>query len=255
MSQKDEEPRTVGEDTHAAPKNEATAHPIATAVDRLIHRARDIKVAGRQFLPLAFKVHKRKYEQIGKILDQKGHLLDNPDTHTRILARKEVHEALVRYHRLRQSQVPEAIETGLFLGLFSAFDAFTGDLLKGLYTRKPDLFGSLDKSLSVAQVLEAPSIEALKLQALEDDIESIRRKSYADQFETISRRFDVKLTAFDRWPDFVECSQRRNLLTHCDGIVTDQYLSVCRKAGFDISRLPVGGSKVKLGGKLFLCFM
>ena len=202
-------------------------------------------------MPVAFEVQKREYEEIGKILDQKGDLLDDSDTHTQVLARKKVLEALVRYYRLRQSQVPEVLEKGLFLGLFSAFDAFTGDLLKGLYTRNPKLFESLDKSLSVAQVLAAPSIEALKLQALEDDIESIRRKSYVDQFKAIGQRFDVPLTDFERWPDFVECSQRRNLLTHCDGIVTDQYLSVCRKAGVDISKLPVGGSQVKLGAKYF----
>ncbi len=251
MSQKNEEPRTVGEDTHAAPKNEATAHPIATAIDRLIHRARDIEDAGRQFLPAALRTEKSRREKIFKIFKENQGLLENPDTHIRVLAQKKVHEALLRFHRLRQSRVPEALGIGLFLGLFSAFDAFTGDLFKGLYARKPDLFGSLNQNLSFADVLKAPSIEALKQQVLENDIELLRRKSYVDQFETIGRRFDVPLTGFDRWPDFVECSQRRNLLTHCDGIVTDQYLSVCHKAGFDISRLPAGGSKVKLGEKYF----
>ena len=250
MSQKDEESKTVGEESCSAPEDKAPEHPIATAVDRLIHRARDI-IGGRLFVPVAFEVQKSEYEEIGEILDQKGGLLDGSDTHTQVLARKEVLEALVRYYRLRQSQVPEVLEKGLFLGLFSAFDAFTGDLFKGLYERKPDLFESLNQSLSFADVLKAPSIEALKQQVLESDIESLRRKSYVDQFEAIDRRFDVPLTDFERWPDFVECSQRRNLLTHCDGIVTDQYLSVCRKAGVDISKLPVGGSEVKLGAKYF----
>ena len=251
MSQQAEEPRTVGEEAQPEQEHRATAHPIATAVDSLIHRARDTKVAVRQFLPAAIKIQKTRYKRIRKTLNDNVGLLEDPDTHTRVLAQKEIQGALVQFQRLHRSRVPEALETGLFLGLFSAFDAFTGDLLKGLYARKPGLIGSFNKSLSFADVLEAPSIEALKLQVLEDNIESLRRKSYVDQFATIGQRFDVKVTAFDRWPDFVECSQRRNLLTHCDGIVTDQYLSVCREAGLDASRLPKGGSQVKLGAKYF----
>ena len=135
----------------------------------------------------------------------------------------------------------------MFLALFSAFDAFTGDLLKGLYTRKPVLFRSLNKTLTFADVLAASSIEDLKLQVLDDDIETLRRKSYVDQFAALAQRFDVKLTAFDHWPAFVERSQRRNLITHCDSVVTEQYLSVCKDAGVDQKELQEVGSQVKLG--------
>ncbi len=234
-----------------AKKNGPPPHPLAMAIDGLVHRARDIKAAARQFLPAAINTRKERFEEIQRVLTESGALLEDPDNHTRVLAQKEVHETLVRFNRLRRSRVPDVLERGLFLALFSAFDAFTGDLLRGIYARKPSLSGSLNKSISFGDVLAAPSIEALKMQVLDDDIETLRRKSYVDQFATLAQRFDVKLTAFDRWPEFVECSQRRNLLTHCDGVVADQYLQVCREAGVASAGLPDNGSKVKLGATYF----
>lgn len=50
-----------------------------------------------------------------------------------------------------------------------------------------------------------------------------------EQFEVLQKRLELKLTEFPHWRRFVEAAQRRNLLTHCDGIVSEQYLSVCRK--------------------------
>lgn len=226
-------------------------HPIAISIDRLIHRARDIKVAGRKFLPVALRGLAEQYEEMIKVFKDQNLLLDDSDAHTRVHAQRQIHETLVRFNRLRQSEVPRALETGLFLALFSAFDAFTGDLLRGLYERKPLLFNSLNKTLTFAEVLAAPTIDVLRLQVLSDDIESLRRKSYPDQFDAIGARFKVELTKFERWSDFVECSQRRNLLTHCDGVVSDQYISVCRAVGCKTEELPKVGERIQIGAKYF----
>jgi hypothetical protein len=235
----------------AGKKQVQEAHPVATAIDGIVHRARDIKVAAGQFLPNALKARKRAFEKIERTLTENAPLLEDPDSHVSVLAQKSVHEALARFYRLRSSRVPEVLERGLFLALFSAFDAFTGDLLRGLYARKPELYAALNKSVSFADVLAASSLHDLKRQVLDEDVESLRRESYVDQFTGLQKRFDVKLTDFDRWPEFVECSQRRNLITHCDGVVTDQYLKVCRDAGIVASQLPASGSRVTLGAKYF----
>jgi len=42
------------------------------------------------------------------------------------------------------------------------------------------------------------------------------------------------------WKAFVELTERRNLLVHCDGIVSHQYLSNCREAKVDTSTIAVG---------------
>ncbi|GAG36970.1 unnamed protein product, partial [marine sediment metagenome] len=48
----------------------------------------------------------------------------------------------------------------------------------------------------------------------------------------------------DVWPAFVEITERRNLFVHCDGIVSSQYLKVCRTHGVQLD------SKLKTGDQL-----
>ncbi|HNU01891.1 MAG: hypothetical protein KBB26_10260 [Candidatus Omnitrophica bacterium] len=226
-------------------------HPIAEAIDCLVSRAEDIKYSARQFIPLAYKDKLQQLKQILKAFESNLPLFEDPDCHKRILAQSAVQTTVFQLERLARSDVPGVIQSGLFLALFSAFDAFTGDLLHGLYLRKPLLFNSLEKTLTFSDVLAAKTIEDLKQQVLDDNIEDLRRKSYSEQFACLSQRYKIKLTEFENWPAFVECSQRRNLITHCDGIVTEQYYKVCRDADVKESSLAPIGSKVKIGAEYF----
>jgi hypothetical protein len=227
------------------------AHPIGSAIDRFIHRVRDTKLAARVHIPLAGEVNKRQAREIGVALDRISPLIGSTDARTAALAQKEAAEVMLRLRRLKNSDVPGAIEVGLFLTLFASYDAFTGDLLRALYRCKPDLFNGLSRSVPFSDILVATSIDQVKESVLEEDIESLRRKSYAEQFAILESRFGLNLTRFTKWPDFVECSQRRNLLTHCDGIVSAQYLKVCREVGVSVDALPVEGSQVALGASYF----
>lgn len=228
------------------PPTGRTEHPIAAAIDSFVHRARDIKGAARHFLPVARRLHIDGLEARIADLKRSTSHLKSSDSQTRVLGIKEMYDAAIRINRQLRSHVPEVLEAGLFMALFSGFDAFTGDLLRALYQRRPELFQFLERSLTFGEVLSAESIDSLKAHVLDDDIENLRRKSYAEQFATLSKRFDLKLTEFERWPDFIEASQRRNLLTHCDGVVSRQYLNVCHGAGFE-GRLPLLGEKIQLG--------
>jgi hypothetical protein len=53
--------------------------------------------------------------------------------------------------------------------------------------------------------------------------------------------FNVKLKeGLTAWPLFVELCERRNLLTHTGGIVSDQYLKVCREHKCSVGGVRVG---------------
>ena len=48
----------------------------------------------------------------------------------------------------------------------------------------------------------------------------------------MEKKFGVKLrVGLDIWPDFIELCERRNLLTHTGGVVSDQYLQNCAEYG------------------------
>ena len=239
-------------ETESTKKPVKAEHPIAVAIDRCIHRARDHKLAARSSIPGAIRSHRQQFEKVRTELVKAQKLLDSADPIKQMLAIREMQGTIQQFERLKYSELPRVIETSLFLGLFSAFDAFTGDLLVGIFSRKPALFGSLNRTISFAQVLEASSLDAVKQEVLQEEIEQLRRNSYVDQFAYLSSRFDVKLTAFDRWAAFVERAQRRNLLTYCDGVVSDQYRTVCEQQGYPSGELPPVGTRLRLGASYFL---
>jgi hypothetical protein len=61
------------------------------------------------------------------------------------------------------------------------------------------------------------------------------------------KNFDFgTLRDFPEWPKFVEMSQRRNLMTHNDGCVNEQYLIVCRREGVVFQETPKIGDRLEL---------
>jgi hypothetical protein len=73
-----------------------------------------------------------------------------------------------------------------------------------------------------------PSIEEAKLQLVDKEVEVVLRASHTEQFEWFEKNLSVKLrSGLEIWPTFIELTERRNLFAHGDGVVTQQYLSVC----------------------------
>jgi hypothetical protein len=81
---------------------------------------------------------------------------------------------------------------------------------------------------------------------LEKEIDTFRRDSYVDQFTSLERKFNITLKKFDEYPEFIELSQRRNIFTHNDGVVSEQYLSVCEREGWKFPRRPAAGDMLQV---------
>jgi hypothetical protein len=241
----DEQPASASkaEPEHVPP------HPIAAAVDTFSHKVRDIQVAARVHVPLSRQRKVARLNDIKKELTEASALLKSGDANVRAHAISRVLTSVRRLDRLARSAVPQALTTSLFLGLFSAYDAFTGELLSALYRKRPELFKKLKRSVEVGQILRYRSFAELQEKVLQDEIESFRRKSYVEQFGELEATFGITLRAFDKWPAFVECGQRRNLITHCDGVVSEQYLHICREQKVTLDQELVVGSKIPLTSK------
>lgn len=246
------------EDKISTEDNESGTSPfkqsneIGEAITRFLHSARDIKWSCRVFIPKAGRLMKSRYDDAKEHINKGEALLASSMAVERVHGIKQMQEAMRKVERLSYSRIPEVLETSLFLSLFSAFDVYTGELLSAVYKRKPELFGKLNRKVELVDVLTANSIEELKRSVLEEEIETFRRKSYVEQFAELESTFGLTLRAFDRWPEFVECAQRRNLLTHCGGNVSEQYLKICKAENYPEKDLPLVGEKLGLGGKYFL---
>lgn len=230
----------------------APKDPIKEAIDRYLHRAMEIKFATRVFVPAAGGVLKSRIETAVSNYEDANTLLADADPGRRAHGIKQFDEATRTLQRLQYSDLPRVIESSLFLSLFSAFDVFTGELLRAVHQKKPALFNRLNRSVQLADILSATSLEDIKNSVLDEEIENFRRKSYAEQFDYLEKNFNLELKKFDKWPNFIEAAQRRNLLTHCGGVVSEQYRSTCLAAGYPSNKIANLGEELKLGGDYFL---
>ena len=116
----------------------------------------------------------------------------------------------------------------IFVSIFSSFDAYLNHLLRDLYSRLPRLLHTLSqKEIQFSELLKHSKDEIIE-SAINSDLDGLLRENYTKIFEKLELKFKLStLRKFDNWPAFIECSQRRNIITHCDGIANRHYLDVC----------------------------
>lgn len=136
---------------------------------------------------------------------------------------------------------PRIINESLFVSLVSKYDAFFAKLLRAIYLLVPEIIESSDRSLTLSQLTELGSIEAAKELIIEKEIETVLRKSHKEHFTYLETKLNMPLTKdLPIFTTFIELTERRNLFVHCDGIVSNQYISVCKENKCDISTIKVG---------------
>lgn len=140
----------------------------------------------------------------------------------------------------------------LFLvGLVSAYDVFLSNLIRVLFLSKPQLISSSDRNISFRDLVEIGSIETARERIIDKEIESIIRDSHVKQIKWLEEKLGIPLTKdLSIWPEFIEICERRNLLTHTGGVVSSQYLDVCREQGGRCDGISIG-SKLQIDAKYY----
>jgi len=127
-------------------EQEDVAHPPAEALDAFLHKCEDIKLAASLFVNVAAKFHHGRTEELVKQMDEGEALLGKNDSNYAVGIQKTQNAMLHLKHHTK-SKLSEVVESSAVLGLFSAFDSFTGDLLNGIYSKKPKLFEGLSRTV------------------------------------------------------------------------------------------------------------
>lgn len=227
-------------------------HPLSAAIDFFLRRVLDIQELATVFIPISAKVVQSRVNTLGRELEKYGPKMASKKTAERVKVIRHLERIIHELQELDKSDMPNVLEASLFNALFSALDAFMGDLLTALYTKRPELFSSMNRTVPVKDILRFGTFDEIKKKALDEEIDSFRRNSYEDQFQSLENTFDIKLKDFSRWPDFIECTQRRNLLTHCDGVVSEQYIKTCTSSGVKLRPEIKIGHKIQLGRDYFM---
>lgn len=243
-----EQPTRISSETAKIP-----SHPIASAGTKLMYRLSDIKYCANLYVPLSSSDEQKRIDELKKTSVRLKALLeeDVPPENMGVVVKMLVN--LSRSASIEVSSHPtRALRSSLFLGVFSAFDAFMGEMLTAIYMKKGDLLNQIDHSMDFARILKFESFDELKLHVIREEIDSFRRDSYVKQFDNMKKIFDIELKRFRNWPLFVECSQRRNLITHNDGIVNAQYISQCEKEGYQVDPDIKVGENLRITTKYLL---
>ncbi len=101
--------------------------------------------------------------------------------------------------------------------------------MRTIFVRKPEILNSAEKQISFEMLSKFASIDAAREYVLEKEVETILRSSHAEQFKWMENAFKLPLTKdLEIWPAFMEITERRNLFVHTDGMVSSQYMTVCK---------------------------
>jgi hypothetical protein len=144
------------------------------------------------------------------------------------------------------------LKKSFIVSLISQFDIHISRLIRIMFYVKPETLNSSEKILKFSELIEFETIEAAKEHLIEKEIETVLRESHSKQFEWLEKKLGVKtLRDLSAWSTFIEITERRNLFVHCDGIVSSQYINICKTNKVNLNDKNKVGDKLDVDEKYF----
>lgn len=145
--------------------------------------------------------------------------------------KQPVYLAMLRRH-LVSASLSESMAHMMHLVLIARYDAFLADLLRATFKKKPELLRRSERSISWADVADLSDKNAIRALIIEREVDAFLHKGHIEQLDDLASRLAIEtLKKFDELPQFVEITERRNLLAHTGGRVSLQYLRQCQRYG------------------------
>jgi hypothetical protein len=214
---------------------------------RFITEVDNIADTLEKYVPLAIDEEQKSWQTLVAEIEQiRKHIEDTEDQKDIILSESTLTRILNGLMKTVNSPKPALIAKSLFIYLFTSIENLISDLLFFLYLNKRDLLNSIERGINLNQLLYYRTVNDIVADLIMKELETFRRNSFVKQFALLEHKFGIKLTTFENWPAFVECAQRRNLFTHCNGIVSQQYIEECQAVGY---KLP---DEIKIGSPLHI---
>lgn len=241
------------------PDNNDARKPTKPTLDGEIHAYIHNIEALKTSLPFAVSVLQvaatAENKKFGEYLEVNGELKSETEHQKEYnLGPEELQVAARKRRKVNQFERGiEILPRTFVVSLISQYDYFVGRILRCFYYLKPDLLQSSDRTLTFSQLLEFQQLDDAREYLIEKDIESLLRKSHVEQFDWMENKFSLELRkGLPSWSHFVELTQRRNLFTHCDGVISSQYIDVCEKHGVDFANAkPVVGESLSCPPEYF----
>jgi hypothetical protein len=152
------------------------------------------------------------------------------------------------------SKAEKLVVRSLLIALISEFDTFSGSLIRFLQLLKPHLFEFYNREIPFREIVAAGSLDFLKDSLVTQEIENLLRYGQKERLKWIQEKTNTQI--IEKLPSFsvfMEATQRRNLFVHTDGIISRQYLEVCKREEY-ISKSSLRiGEKLEINQAYFFC--
>ena len=234
----------------APTKTASSSEQIAREIDRF-HRNLDSLATTLPFIVGSLiSASENEYEKVADYEEKHAERVEeHEDSRTVTMTPDTItpYRKLWRRHD-RLSRAAVLVPETFVVALVSQYDAFLGGLVRALMKGRPEVTNDSAISVPFAQLVTFESIEAARDAIILSEVEQLLRKSHADQLSWIEKKFAVALKTGDvaEWPVFIELTERRNLFVHTRGVVSRQYIDVCRRNGVQV------GSDIEIGKALYV---
>lgn len=133
----------------------------------------------------------------------------------------------------------------ILMGAVAFFDAALSDIIKAYLVLNPQRYQNSEKTYAASQLIKIGSLDNLIGVMASEEVDSLMRGSHSDQVKFIDKNFSLTIkNDFKKWGQFIEIFERRNIITHANGIVNDIYISNCKSVGLE--KMPKIGDQVRL---------
>lgn len=227
-------PPVIGESTEPSPVKapSATKYPFGAEMESFLHRLDSLRVTFPTFQHTLGIIGEACAGDLSRFLQV--HLEGPPkkESDGSVTYRLGI-ERLPEFRKLgksfRRLGLAQGLANSSFLTIFvSQFDVLISRLIRGMFAHQPDLLFGCKKELQIHELMRFTNIEEAKEFCIEREIEDVLRCSHSDQFAWLERKLGIPLLkGLTIWPEFIELTERRNLIVHTDGIVSSQYKKVC----------------------------
>jgi hypothetical protein len=201
-------------------------------------------------VPLVMKLIEFKLVQESKLVDQfikENRIIESEEdenTEGKLVIPFEKIKSFIELTEIASATAlaDKLLPINFVVSFVSQYDAFLGGLIRSMFIAKPELLNSSEKSIQFSELMEFNSIEEARESLIEKEVESVIRESHLKQFKWLETKLGITLRKdLPSFSDFIEITERRNLFVHSNGIVSRQYLAVCKENQVkDIEKVTLG---------------
>ena len=228
-------------------KNTSTEFPViekdnlSRELQNFVHRIDGLKTIYPDIRSLYTKRVKSSTKSFINFLEPRSKNLKGKRNIAQIKVEDYFHFNFLLERMRRETISIDTLSKAFIVSLVSQFDAFLGKLVRWIYLNKPEILNASEKMIPYNQIIEFKSFEEAKEYFIEKEVENILRESHITQISILEKLLSITLTKeLDIWNEFIELTERRNLFVHNDGIVTSQYLNICKKFKVDLKDITIG---------------